>query len=274
MSEVTTLSLESIEAFRSSLLARGKSQQTAKAYTTDLRMLLRDLETDAISSDDYEECGMNWLTANRKTLEATTTNRRLASLRRFAVWAKWPVSFDDYNAPVPLAGKPHPLPEGIDGVKRMILFAPNHQEAALITLMGLMGLRVGETLFVRCSHFNTQRMMLTVYGKGDKRREVPVSDLAWHHLQEAVLRSYMTDDALLIPFKDRFARACVTRLGRTAGICRRVSSHDLRATFATEVYNKTKDIRLVQMLLGHSSSKQTEVYIGVSEAALKDGVVF
>lgn len=237
-------------------------------------MLLKDLETDEVSAEDFEECGMNWLTANRKILQATTTNRRLASLRRFAAWAKWPASFDEYNAPVALAGKPHPLSEGIDGVKRMILFAPNHQEQALIALMGLMGLRVGETLTVRASDFDRERMKLTVHGKGDKQREVPVSDLAWHHIGEAVLRSFMEDDALLIPFKDRFARACVTRLGRMSGISRRVASHDLRATFATEVYTKTKDIRLVQMLLGHSSSKQTEVYIGVSEAALRDGVIF
>lgn len=235
-------------------------------------MLLTDLETAEITLEDYEECAMNWLTATRKRVEPKTTNRRLTSLRRFSVWAGWDASFQDYNAPTALAAKPHPLPEGIAGVKRMIFFAESPDQEALVALCGLMGLRISEALSVRASDFNVHNRTLIVRGKGDKQRTVPISDAAFAALNYCVVESFAHGNMPLCNFKDRSARALITRLGKKASICRRVASHDLRATFATEVYRKTRDIRLVQLLLGHSSVKQTEVYIGIAEEALKAGV--
>ena len=63
---------------------------------------------------------------------------------------------------------------------------------------------------------------------------------------------------------DRSARALITRLGERAGLRRAIASHDLRATFATEVYNRTRDMRLVQELLGHSRLSTTQKYTQVS----------
>ena len=71
------------------------------------------------------------------------------------------------------------------------------------------------------------------------------------------------DKSPLIPLEDRNARALVTSIGARAGIKGPVSSHDLRATFATELYNKTHNIRLVQTLLGHASVTTTQAYLGI-----------
>jgi site-specific recombinase XerD len=271
-SRATTLTKESIEQFRNSLSAKGKSERTAKAYSTDLRVLLAELETDQLSMEEFEEAGMNWLTANRSRVAAKTTNRRLTSLKQFARWADWPVSFDEYSAPTPLKGQPHPLPEGTDGVKRMILHAHDERHAALIALCGLCGLRIAEALEVRASDFDLHHMTLTVRGKGDKQRIVPVSTYAWDVLQRPVARSFCASDKPVIGLQDRHARAIVTRLGIKAGLVRHVASHDLRATFATAVYDKTQDQRLVQLLLGHASGSTTEIYIGRTFDQMKAGV--
>lgn len=276
--QVTTLTLETIDLFRSSLLAKGKSEATAKAYTTDLRVLLTQLETEGISEEDYEECGMNWLTATRRRdtrpdgVVAKTTVRRLTSLKQFALFAGWQdASFAEYAAPTPLPAKPHPIPEGVNGVKRMIFYARSPQEVALVTLCGLLGLRVGEARGTRPEYFDTTSRVLIVHGKGDKVREVPVGSFAWDQLKLPIVEaSYRSTP--VCPFEDRAARGLITRLGRVAGISNSVASHDLRATFATEVYDKTRDIVLVQRLLGHSSSKQTELYIGRTLASLRNGV--
>lgn len=188
------------------------------------------------------------------------------------MWAGWQARFEDYSAPTPLPAKPHPLPEGIEGVKRMILIAEDPRHASLVALCGLMGLRVAEALTVKPSNFNTERMTLVIRGKGDKEREIPVSHQAWEILQGRVLRAFIAGDEPIVNMCDRTARSTITGLGVKAGICRRVSSHDLRATFGTEVYNNTKDLRLVQILLGHASSRQTEGYVGVSDSALRAGV--
>lgn len=225
-----------------------------------------------IPAEEFEEVGMNWLTANRRIVAAKTTSRRLTSLRQFAKWAGWGTLFEEYVAPVPLKGQPHPLPEGIAGVKRMIEVARDDRHAALIALCGLCGLRVGEALAVKPSDFDLEEMTLAVNGKGEKMRRVPVSSFAWDVLQRPVVRAFCAGDVPVVGLKDRFARALITNLAIRARLRRHVASHDLRATFATEVYNKTLDQRLVQTLLGHANGSTTEIYIGRSNEQLRAGV--
>src|SRR6478609_1008530 len=150
----TILSLDSIERFRSSLLAKGRSENTVKGYTTDLRMFLQDLECETIAQEDFEQTAMNWLTAKRKVLKPKTTGRRLTALKTYARWARWPTNLSEYSPPTPLKGTPHPIPEGIEGVKKMIAQAKKENHAALVALCGLCGLRVAEALAVRASHFD------------------------------------------------------------------------------------------------------------------------
>jgi site-specific recombinase XerD len=236
-------------------------------------MLLQETERTQIDADDFQSVGMSWLTAKRNIVAAKTTGRRLTSLRQFAKWAKWDnVSFEEYTPPTPLRAQPHPLPEGIDGVKKMIDVATKEQHKALVALCGLCGLRIAEALNVHYEDFDLINMTLTVRGKGDVFRRVPVSSLAWSILQVPVLRAYSDGDRPVVALHDRFARHVVTTLGERAELKRRVASHDLRATFATEVYNKTLDQRLVQTLLGHASGVTTEQYVGRSEEQLAAGV--
>jgi site-specific recombinase XerD len=278
----TTLSQESIDRFRSWLFGRGKSSHTVKAYTTDLRMFLKELSSDPTEQaipmendlgEELEELGSAWLTKHRRILAPKTTGRRLTSLRAFAEWAGYPDLFKDYDAPDAGPTMPHPLPEGMSGVRRLIEVASNQKQRSLIALCGMCGLRVAEALDVRFPDFTIQgqRVTLTVRGKGDVVRHVPVSSEAY----DTVVRSMVEQMASGLPIvglEDRYARRCITDLGVRAGLSRRIASHDLRATFATAVYNKTKDQRLVQLLLGHKSGSTTEGYIGVEVEQMQNGV--
>lgn len=270
--KATILSIDSIERFRLSLSVRGKSDQTSKAYSTDLRVFLTDLERTEIPQEEFEEIAMNWLTYNRRRIAAKTTGRRLTSLRQFSKWAGWGDLLKDYSAPTPLRGVPHPLPEGMDGVRKMVNAATRDSHKALVVLCGMLGLRVAEALYVKPSHFNFEEKSLTVYGKGNKERTVPVSTEAWEILQRPVTRAFCAGDIEVVGLKDRFARRVITNLAERAKLKRSVASHDLRATFATAVYNKTLDQRLVQELLGHSSGTTTEIYIERSKTQRAEGV--
>lgn len=272
LQQETTLSLETIDRFRSWLLARGRSPHTAKAYSTDLRVLLKELEVLEIDHLELELTAMNWLNANRRRIPPRTTGRRLTALRAYGKFVSIPLFLVEYIAPNSGKGQPHPLPEGTPGVRKMIYYAnrPNHK--ALIALCGLCGLRVAEALDVRPSHLDFQTMMLTVRGKGDKTRVVPVSAEAWEVVKVPFATAFCRDDALVVGLKDRFARKLITTVGARAMLCRSVASHDLRATFATAVFDKTKDQRVVQELLGHASGATTELYIGVTQAKMRAAV--
>jgi site-specific recombinase XerD len=170
----------------------------------------------------------------------------------------------DYSAPTAARGIPHPLPEGIEGVYRLINCTHNEKQKALVALCGLCGCRVAEALGIKPSDFDLDRMLLTIRGKGDKTRIVPVSDRAWEVLCTPVTRAFVEGNREVVGLKDRFARRVITTLGERAGLKRAISSHDLRSTFGTEVYNRTKDLRVTQELLGHSSSQTTELYTAIT----------
>jgi integrase/recombinase XerD len=159
----------------------------------------------------------------------------------------------------------------MNGVRRLITVASNDQQRCLIVLCGMVGCRVAEALEVRPQHFNLQNRTLIIRGKGDKERVVPVSNAAWEYLQMPVVQAF-ANNSTVVGLRDRHARKVVTTLGRRAGLQRAISSQDLRATFGTHVYDKTKDIRLVQELLGHANSSTTEVYVGVTQTALREAV--
>lgn len=268
---VTTLSQESIERFRNWCSARGRSFNTTKGYCSDLNQFLKAIGEDSIPMEEFEELAMSWLNLTRYQMEPKTTGRRLTSLRAFGKWAGLTNPLSDYIAPTPGRAIPHPLPEGPDGMRKMIRKAKNNQQAALVGLCGFVGTRIGEALAIKPDNFDLHEMTLTVRGKGDRTRTVPVSDEAWGAVSSAYVLA-LTQGEPLIQYKDRFARKIITNLGVRAGLSRPVSSHDLRATFATAALNKTGNLRVVQELLGHASSATTEVYTGVMMHQMREAV--
>lgn len=272
--QVTTLTQESIDRFHNWSLGRGQSENTARGYRSDLQVFLTATGELSVTMEEYEDLAMSWLNMTRMKVAPKTTGRRLTALRSYAKWAGYPGLLSDYVAPVPAKGQPHPIPEGIAGIERMIEQTRNAEQEALLGLCGYAGLRMHEALACSASWFDLHDMTLTVRGKGDKTRIVPVSKRCWSAVSTAYVEAEIRGDHKLVRYQDRSARKAVTTLGRKAGLTRSVASHDLRATFATHVYDLTKDQRLVQELLGHASGTTTEVYIGVAMQHMRQAVEF
>lgn len=269
--EATTLSSASIEQFLESLSAKGRSANTIRAYGSDLKMLFQTHET--IPRAEFERTAATWLTFGRADWAPKTTSRRLAAIKAFTRWAGIETpDLDDYKLPTAARPQPHPLPEGIPGVIAMIDTTSSERRRALIALCGLVGLRVGEALAVRPADLNMGTMVLTVRGKGDKRRVVPVDTAAYVYLHRLIVDRYAAgaQHEPLIGYHDRFAREVIAAAGRNARLSRPVSSHDLRATFLTAAFNKTKNLRIVQELAGHASSATTEVYTEVTMDSMRN----
>lgn len=272
------LTEERIQAYLDHLTSNGASTETVRAYRADLMGAARwigdpvrrsaiDAETGAWA--DFWVQSKLYLNAHRNVWAPKTTLRRLGTLRGWAKWSGAPAGFlDDYRPPTPAMAQPHPLPEGVDGVLAMIASTRNPRHRALCALTGLLGLRVGEAIAVRPEHFDMIERTLTVFGKGSKVRVVPVGTVAWRHLEKAYALA-LTERTTLVRLTNRGARAAIARHGRNAGLSRHVRSHDMRATFGTAAYARTKNLRAVQELLGHADSKTTQVYTGVSMADMR-----
>lgn len=154
------------------------------------------------------------------------------------------------------------MSEGIDGVRAILSVASTNERRALVAFCGLQGLRVSEARSIRCEDVDHSRMMLRVRGKGDKTRMIPLSVEAWEFISPAFIDARIADSTL-VTMNDRSARVAITTLAARAGMSRPVASHDLRATFATDLFNRCLNIRIVQEFMGHSSSHTTETYTAV-----------
>jgi site-specific recombinase XerD len=181
---------------------------------------------------------------------------------------------EDYKLPVMQQPTPHPLPRLNEDLTKLLDCCDNNNKRALVALLGLEGMRLHEALGLNVTCIDTKEMTIYVNGKGGKVRILPITERAFTYLAPAYLDSCIAGKQKIVEYSDRGARLCITDLGRRAQITREISSHDLRATFATLAYQAKKDIRLVQYWMGHGSIVTTQRYIGFSMEDLKNAGSF
>ena len=168
-----------------------------------------------------------------------------------------------------------------------LLHAPNtdeplgHRDRAMLELLYATGLRVSELINLRQSQINFNQGVLRIVGKGDRERLIPLGDESQRWLRDfingprmEILLERQTD--FLFPTRrgDRMTRQAfwhiIKRYAEKAGIRRKLSPHSLRHAFATHLLNRGADLRVVQLLLGHSDLSTTQIYTHVARERLKE----
>ena len=149
------------------------------------------------------------------------------------------------------------------------------RDRAMLELMYATGLRVSELLSLRFRNVNMQNGLITVYGKGNKQRSVPVSSFALEFLRKYIdgprKRVKGSKDTDII-FLNRDGKALsrtyffmqIKRYAEEKGIDSSVSPHTLRHCFATHLLENGASLRAVQEMLGHSNIATTQIYTEVS----------
>jgi integrase/recombinase XerC len=152
------------------------------------------------------------------------------------------------------------------------------RDRAVLELLYGSGLRVGEVAGLERRRVDLDRGRVLVRGKGDKEREVPMSDhavdavRAWLSAGRPTMagedRTTMFFNRRGKPFSGRDIRAMVEQYAGRVLPGRRVTPHTLRHSFATHLLEGGADIRAVQELLGHASVATTQRYTHVSRTRL------
>jgi integrase/recombinase XerD len=143
------------------------------------------------------------------------------------------------------------------------------------------GLRVSELVSLRSSQLNLSQGVIRVLGKGNRERLIPLGEEAVRWLtgfmsdsRGEILLERSTD--FLFPTRrgDLMTRQAfwhiIKRYARKASINRDLSPHTLRHAFATHLLNHGADLRVVQLLLGHSDLSTTQIYTHVARERMKD----
>jgi integrase/recombinase XerD len=132
------------------------------------------------------------------------------------------------------------------------------------------GLRISEAITLPVSAVDSKQMVLHVIGKRNKQRALPLTDSILEMLREVweIRRSrewLFPSHRTLTHLPDATARLAFNKARDECGFDKRFKPHSLRHSFATHMLEQGVDIRIIQMLLGHSSMQSTEIYTHLTE---------
>jgi len=271
---------------------RGLSDNTLMAYRRDLEAVADWLGPKGVALIKAERDHLLKYLANRvqQGVKPTTTARQLSSLRCFyhyLVQEGLRKTNPTSQIESPKLGKPLPNVLSEDQIEQL-LQAPDTntplglRDRAMLETLYASGLRVSELIGLVFSQISLDAGVIRVIGKGDKERLVPLGEEAidWltRYLEMArpMLVHKQASDVLFPTMRGgAMTRQAfwynIKRYARCAGVKQKLSPHTLRHAFATHLLNHGADLRVVQMLLGHSDFdlSTTQIYTHVAKERLK-----
>ena len=291
-SNVVARSEELVDRFLDAIwMERGLSQNTLGAYRADLMTLGRVLAEDSKSIESADKSDLLAFIAGRVEggAKPRSTARQLSSFRRFFRYImREGMRDNDPTADIemPRIGRSLPKTLSEDEVESL-LNAPNtdeplgHRDRAMLELLYATGLRVSELINLKQSQVNFNQGVLRIVGKGDRERLIPLGDESQRWLKDfidgprmEILLERQTDYLFPTRRGDRMTRQAfwhiIKRYAEKASIRKKMSPHSLRHAFATHLLNRGADLRVVQLLLGHSDLSTTQIYTHVARERLKD----
>lgn len=284
--------LNLIDGFLDAVWAeRGLSRNTLASYRYDLQLLALQLR----------DRGHTLETAGREDIlhflavlvlggrSPRSLSRYLSAFRQFYQWLLREGRLQaDPSALIESPRLGRGLPKALSEPRvTALLEAPDVsqplglRDRAMLELMYATGLRVSEMVSLELSRVNMNQGVVRVMGKGGKERLVPLGQEAMHwlgrYMREArpeLLGQVQCAQVFVTARKAGLSRQAfwyaIRRHARAAGMPPDVSPHMLRHSFATHLLNHGADLRVVQLLLGHSDLSTTQIYTHIARAGLKD----
>lgn len=178
-----------------------------------------------------------------------------------------------YQLERPLKEQKLPLVLSVEEIQAMIKVTVNLKHKLLIMMCYSAGLRISELLNLRVTDLDSKRMQIKITAaKGKKDRYSILSEKMLPLLREYYKvyqpKEYLFEGLDGGPYSERSMQAVVKEALEKAGVGKPATVHTLRHSFATHLLENGTDLRYIQTLLGHSSSKTTEVYTHVTSRAL------
>jgi integrase/recombinase XerD len=272
-------------------LEEGLSDLTLAAYRRDMRIFAKWLQAargkalEAALQMDVEAYLAHRFAQKTKPRSAA---RYLSTLKRFYRWLarenRIPV---DPTLNLDSPKLPRPLPKSLSevDVEHLLTIDDLHtplgmRDKAMLETLYATGLRVSELVGLKFLGLNLDAGIVRVTGKGGKERLVPLGEEAilWlgRYLKEArpeLLNRQVSDAVFVTQHGKGMTRQAfwylLKRRAKSAGLAQSLSPHTLRHAFATHLLNHGADLRVVQMLLGHSDISTTQIYTHVARERLK-----
>ncbi len=271
-------------------LEEGLARNTLDSYRQDLShfsiWLEKDAAKDLLEAEQFDI--QRYLAFKFPISKPRSVSRLIASLRRLYRFALRENRITvDPTLQIESPKLPRSLPKSLseDDVVAL-LNAPNLNDSiglrdrAMLEILYASGLRVSELVDLKVTEVSLSEGVVRVTGKGSKTRLVPMGEVAvdWisRYLNEArpaIFEKRLSDSLFVTQRGSSMTRQAfwylIKRYALVAGIHKPMSPHVLRHAFATHLLNHGADLRVVQMLLGHSDISTTQIYTHVARERLK-----
>ena len=281
-----------IRDFRNYLsIERGMSPNTVASYSHDAAALLEDCEGLSLREITTEKVVEHLSRATDAGVSKRSQARMLSSLRCFFSWCIEEGEIDHdpcARIDMPKLGKYIPAVLSVEEVAAIIESVrpegeKGTRDRAILEVLYGCGLRVSEAADLRISHIWFKEGFVSVVGKGDKRRLVPLGETA-----ADAIRAYLEqrpapadrsfNDILFLNHRGRpLSRVSIFNLVKqqamAAGIDKEISPHTFRHCFATHLIENGADLRLVQEMLGHASILTTEIYTHIDTSTWHEAIL-
>ncbi|WP_375737544.1 site-specific tyrosine recombinase XerD [Pseudomonas boanensis] len=272
-------------------LEKGLSPHTRDAYRSDLAHFngwldARGLVLEAAGRELILD-HLAWRLA--EGYKARSTARFLSGVRGFYRYLlREGVISEDPTLQVDLPQLGRPLPKSLSEADvEALLQAPDLEDPiglrdrAMLEVLYACGLRVSELVGLTLEQVNLRQGVLKVFGKGSKERLVPLGEEAilWIERYQRQARPFLLSgkpsDVLFPSMRgEQMTRQTfwhrIKHHAQVACIAKSLSPHTLRHAFATHLLNHGADLRVVQMLLGHSDLSTTQIYTHIARARLQE----
>ena len=272
-------------------MERGLSENTLDAYRADLlaldqRLKERDVKIVGASKADLLDY-ISWRVGGGA--KPRSTARQLSSFRRFYRYLlREGTIAEDPTAEIAMPKIGRALPQSLtEDEVDALLAAPNvseplgNRDRAMLELLYATGVRVSELINLKMSQMNLNQGVIRIIGKGNRERLIPLGGEAQDWLRDfidgariEILLERQTDYLFPTRRGDRMTRQAfwhiIKRYAKKAGVSKKLSPHTVRHAFATHLLNNGADLRVIQLLLGHSDVSTTQIYTHVARERMKE----
>ncbi|AVJ02693.1 TPA: site-specific tyrosine recombinase XerD [Haemophilus influenzae] len=272
-------------------IEKGLSENTVQSYRLDLTALCDWLDKNDLSLETLDAVDLQGFLGERleKGYKATSTARMLSAIRKlFQYLYREKYRVDDPSAVLSSPKLPSRLPKYLTEQQVSdLLNTPDVEvplelrDKAMLELLYATGLRVTELVSLTIENMSVQQGVVRVIGKGNKERIVPMGEEAAYWVRQfmlygrpVLLNGQSSDVVFPSQRTQQMTRQTFWHRVKHYAILADIdadalSPHVLRHAFATHLVNHGADLRVVQMLLGHTDLSTTQIYTHVAKERLK-----
>lgn len=266
-------------------------KSTIPDYKDDFKVFLKyfpniktvdDLNDEFIDNFIYEQ--------SLNDLKSSTISRRISTIKNFFLFLENEKIATNLVKEVILPKKEKHIPTflSIDEIKNLLSVfdetkPTEYRDKTMVLVMYSAGLRVSELINLEKRSINFEEKLITLKGKGNKERFVPLNFIALEYLNNYLSQNknnkvFSKSKYLFINKKDgkpltrQYFFVELNKYAKRAGIDKKISPHTLRHSFATHLLENGADLRVVQELLGHSKIETTQIYTHLSTKKILDAL--